>query len=68
MGIAVTAECDKSIIQSMHENIKSNNYFLTFKSLLGELGNLNLDGIIWTLIKTKLVDENEQLMLKKHEF
>lgn len=53
MGVTITAECDKSRIQSLRENIKAKNYFLAFEPLFSELGTLDLEGIGWVVIGTE---------------
>lgn len=53
MGVTITAECDKGRIQSLRENIKAKNYFLTFEPLFSEIGTLDLEGIGWVVIGTE---------------
>ena len=53
MGVTVTAACDKSRIQSLRENIKAKNFFLTFEPLFSDIGTLDLDSIGWVVIGTE---------------
>ncbi|OIJ22490.1 hypothetical protein BKP45_04045 [Anaerobacillus alkalidiazotrophicus] len=65
IGITVTTEREKSRIAAMRENIKENNYFITFEPLFGELGSLDLDGIGWVVIGTETGNRKGEITAEK---
>lgn len=65
MGVTVTTACEKDRIATMLEKIKTNNYFVTFEPLFGELGSLDLDGIGWIVIGAETGNRKGKITAEK---
>ncbi len=63
--ITVPTEREKSRVAAMRENIKANNYFITFEPLFSELGSLDLDGIGWVVIGTETGNRKGKITAEK---
>lgn len=65
-GVSITCKSDLYKIEELRNNIKSNNYQITFEPLMEDLGKINLDKIGWVVIgketgnrKGKIVPEKK---------
>lgn len=65
IGATITAKNDKRRIDSLRNNIKSKNYFLTFEPLLNDLGELDLHNIKWIVIGAETGNRKGKVTVKK---
>lgn len=65
IGATITAKNDKRRIDSLRNNIKSKNYFLTFEPLLNDLGELDLHDIKWIVIGAETGNRKGKVSVKK---
>lgn len=65
IGATITAKNDKRRIDSLRNNIKSKNYFLTFEPLLNDLGELDLHDIKWIVIGAETGNRKGKVTVKK---
>lgn len=65
IGATITAKNEKRRIDSLRNNIKARNYFLTFEPLLNDLGELHLQDIKWIVIGPETGNRKARVAVKR---
>ena len=63
-GVTVTSKSELHKIKELKENIKSNNYHVTFEPLFDDVGEVDLEGIKWVIIGTETGSRKNKAVTK----
>lgn len=63
-GVTVTSKSELHKIKELKENIKSNNYHVTFEPLFDDVGEVDLEGIKWVVIGTETGSRKNKAVTK----